>query len=356
MLYSQAIQREYERIKKLNGPFIVVKRKGSTMILVGAHTWPDNIKSPIGECLVGYYIDVGAITKDTKACVVHGSGNTVCAVKRAFDRLGWSMRVIAVVYKETDPAIVSRLESMGIEVVKETLRSDGFLERENLARAIAGERGVFLFDQHGQRKIFEIPERTTGRVINEHFDDIIDVFVGGIGTGASVIGIARAVRKRNPNCRLVVVEGPDNTLGLHHAVYLVRNEPFEVQEQTILKKLGDYEMAGVKTSLRSYPRRNNPRNWFEVSMDVPGDVEGIPGLVASPYPSPLIRRNFHAFDDVVIVTGDNYRQGMKDLEELGIIACESAGANYRAVCDQVDMAAAEGRTITALTYVTGRRF
>ncbi len=49
---------------------------------------------------------------------------------------------------------------------------------------------------------------TTGQELWEQTNGEIDVFVAGVGTGGTVSGVAKALKEKNPNIRIVAVE-PD---------------------------------------------------------------------------------------------------------------------------------------------------
>ena len=49
-------------------------------------------------------------------------------------------------------------------------------------------------------------ERTTGEEIWQDTDGVVDIFVAGVGTGGTVSGVGRALKKHNPNVKVVAVE------------------------------------------------------------------------------------------------------------------------------------------------------
>ena len=56
----------------------------------------------------------------------------------------------------------------------------------------------------------EIHEKTTGEEIWADTDGKVDVFVGGVGTGGTVTGVGRTLKRYNPNVKIVAVE-PDSS-------------------------------------------------------------------------------------------------------------------------------------------------
>jgi cysteine synthase A len=88
-----------------------------------------------------------------------------------------------------------------------------------------------LARQHGwwQSRQFENPanaevhERTTAVEILEDFADVsLDYWVTGFGTGGTLNGVSRVLRKRSPNTRIVVCE-PDNSAILASGIPQARN-------------------------------------------------------------------------------------------------------------------------------------
>ena len=66
-----------------------------------------------------------------------------------------------------------------------------------------------------------VHERTTGQEIWRDTDGLVDVFVAGVGTGGTVSGVGAALKKHNPNVKIVAVEPADSPVlsggapGLH---------------------------------------------------------------------------------------------------------------------------------------------
>ncbi len=52
----------------------------------------------------------------------------------------------------------------------------------------------------------DMHERSTGEEIWQDTDGKVDIFVAGVGTGGTVTGVGRALKKHNPNVKIVAVE------------------------------------------------------------------------------------------------------------------------------------------------------
>lgn len=75
-----------------------------------------------------------------------------------------------------------------------------------VARHLAAERGGFYVDQFNALEGLSAHENATGPEIWEQADERVDVWVACIGTGATFLGVAAALRTRNPHIVCAAVE------------------------------------------------------------------------------------------------------------------------------------------------------
>lgn len=101
------------------------------------------------------------------------------------------------------------LETYGAEVHL-TPAAEGMKGALHQARKIARERGAFLFAQFEDPETVRAHELTTAREIEEALAGPIDAFVAGIGTGGSLTGVGRVLKKRG--ARIVAVEPASSPL------------------------------------------------------------------------------------------------------------------------------------------------
>ncbi|WP_300701994.1 cysteine synthase A [Bacteroides sp.] len=98
------------------------------------------------------------------------------------------------------------LKALGAEIVL----TDGLsgmagsiTKAQELRGKIVGSVILQQFENPANPKVHEL---TTGEEIWTDTDGKIDVFVAGVGTGGTVCGVARALKKHNPNVYIVAVE------------------------------------------------------------------------------------------------------------------------------------------------------
>lgn len=88
-----------------------------------------------------------------------------------------------------------------------------FAEAAAIRDRLAEENGWFNPDQFSNPLNAECHEATTGQEIVEAMGDRrIDAFVAGVGTGGTIIGVARRLRMENPELHVVAVEPAESAV------------------------------------------------------------------------------------------------------------------------------------------------
>lgn len=80
----------------------------------------------------------------------------------------------------------------------------GAIEKANQLAIEKG--GAFIPQQFENSANPKIHEQTTGEEIWKDTDERVDIFVAGVGTGGTVSGIGKTLKKHNPNVKVVAVE------------------------------------------------------------------------------------------------------------------------------------------------------
>lgn len=135
------------------------------------------------------------------------SGNTgvglafVCAVK--------GYKLILTIPENMSRERIDLVSALGAEVVltPASLGMKGAIAR---AEEIAKETGGMLAGQFVNPANPEIHEKTTGPEILADTDGKIDFFVAGVGTGGTVTGVGRALKKAVPGVKVIAVEPFDS--------------------------------------------------------------------------------------------------------------------------------------------------
>ncbi len=130
------------------------------------------------------------------------SGNTAIALAMVAKQKGYSARV--VIPRDVAPSIGDILPVYGVEITWCESKA-GMKGAIDEARTIAEDSGGYYLGQFSDAVNVETHYRTTGGEIVEALPDV-DVFVAGIGTGGTVMGVARRLRETNPDVQVVGVE------------------------------------------------------------------------------------------------------------------------------------------------------
>jgi cysteine synthase len=77
---------------------------------------------------------------------------------------------------------------------------------QNVARRLGRENGWFLTDQFANPANVRIHEETTGPELLEQAAGRIGAFVAGVGTGGTITGVGRFLKRHLPNVRIVLAD------------------------------------------------------------------------------------------------------------------------------------------------------
>ncbi len=130
------------------------------------------------------------------------TGNTGIALAMIGRALGYDVRV--VMPKNVFTEIPRTLEVYGASV--EWVRADeGVRKAIDVARDRAEREGLFFVDQFCNPHNVQAHYSTTGPEILEELPQV-DVFVAGLGTGGTLMGVGRRLKEANPLTQVIAVE------------------------------------------------------------------------------------------------------------------------------------------------------
>ncbi|WP_223428062.1 PLP-dependent cysteine synthase family protein [Tateyamaria pelophila] len=259
------------------------------------------------------------VLKPEQTVVEATSGNTGIGLAMVCAQKGYPLVVTMADSFSIERRRLMRM--LGAKVIL-TPRAEKGMGMYKKAAALAEKHGWFLAAQFETEANAEIHEATTAREIMTDFKDSrLDYFVTGYGTGGTVTGTARVLRKERPDTKIILTE-PANAqlLGSGHQ-----------QER----------------DANNSPAASHPA--FE-----PHPIQGwTPDFI----PAVLQEAIDNAFyDDLIPVAGADGIQCAKDLaQKEGILTGISGGSTF-AIALEVAKTAPEGSVILCMLPDTGERY
>jgi cysteine synthase A len=147
------------------------------------------------------------------------SGNTGIAFSMISAVKGY--RMIAVMLENMSQERQQIMRAFGARVILTSAKKgpQGAIEkRDKLARKIPHS---WIPDQFGNNDNVIAHQRTTGREIIKQTGGKVNVFVAGVGTGGTLMGVAKALKEVKPKVKIVAVEPAESAVlsgkkpGLH---------------------------------------------------------------------------------------------------------------------------------------------
>ena len=104
------------------------------------------------------------------------------------------------------------MQAYGAELIL-TPGSEGITGSINKAKELAEPKGYFMPLQYGNPANPEIHEKTTGKEIENAFESKgLDAFVAGIGTGGTITGAGRELKRVYPDLKIYGVEPAESAI------------------------------------------------------------------------------------------------------------------------------------------------
>lgn len=131
------------------------------------------------------------------------SGNTGIALAYISAVRGYSLTLTMPENMSSERVML--LRALGADVIL-TSREDGMYGSLTLAESLAKERGAFVPGQFENSANPRIHFETTGPEIWRDTQGNVDIFVAGVGTGGTLTGVGRYLKKMNPEIEIIAVE------------------------------------------------------------------------------------------------------------------------------------------------------
>jgi cysteine synthase len=131
------------------------------------------------------------------------SGNTGISLAWIGGRMGHPVRI--VMPENTTPERAQLLHAFGAEIVYSP-GSEGSNGAIRVAQAMsADDPDLFMPFQYGNQANPQVHEETTGPEILAQMPDVV-MFVAGLGTGGTLTGVGRCLKRERPDVRIVAAE------------------------------------------------------------------------------------------------------------------------------------------------------
>ncbi|MDR2454936.1 MAG: cysteine synthase A [Bifidobacteriaceae bacterium] len=168
-----------------------------------------SVKDRIGVAIVDAAEAAGELRPG--GTIVEGtSGNTGIAL--AFVGAARGYRVVLTMPESMSKERRALLRAFGAELVL-TPAGEGMKGAVAAAEKIAAERpGAILARQFANQANPEIHRRTTAEEIWADTDGLVDVVVGGVGTGGTITGVGQVIKARKPSFKIIAVEPAESPL------------------------------------------------------------------------------------------------------------------------------------------------
>ena len=165
-----------------------------------------SIKDRMAKYMIEKAEQSGELTKG-KNLVEVTSGNTGIALAWLGRLKGYEVTI--VMPDNMSPERQQLIRLFGAELILTKAENGIAAEFDTAQELLAKDSKYIMLNQFANPANPQAHYETTGVEIIEDFpDDKIDAFIAGIGTGGTIVGIARRLKERYPNIKVISIQPP----------------------------------------------------------------------------------------------------------------------------------------------------
>ena len=194
-----------------NTPFIKIKynyngKVNSIYTKLEFYNFTGSIKDRVIDYILKENIKNGKLQKEM-TLVEATSGNTGIALAAIGAKYGFKVRIYMPDFVSEERQKIIKL--YGAEVKLISREDGGFKKAIELVKEEV-EKGAFSPEQFSNEQNIMAHYLTTGKEITDKIK--VDAFVSGIGTGGTLMGVAKRIKEQNPQAQIYGLEPENMTL------------------------------------------------------------------------------------------------------------------------------------------------
>ena len=183
-----------------------------------------SIKDRIGKQMIEEAEKIGKI-KPGDTLIEPTSGNTGIGLALAAAVKGYKMIITMPEKMSKEKEVV--LKALGAEIVRTPTEAawDDPESHIEIAKKLNKEiKNSHILDQYSNLDNPDAHYKYTAEEILKEFDDSLDMIVMGVGTGGTITGVAKKIKEKSPNTKIIGVDPHGSILGGGNDVFSYKVE------------------------------------------------------------------------------------------------------------------------------------